>query len=223
VRVERIESEGGAEQPRIVGGELTTLLFLVQLGCISMDPWLSRVSSIGFADYTILDLDPGPSAPFARVVAVALMVREQLDALGLRGVPKTSGSRGVHIALPLPPRTTFDTARAVAQVIATRVAESHPREATVERTVKERAPDAVYVDFQQNATGKSVASAYCVRARPGATVSTPLEWDELHEKLDPHSFTIENVPPRIAARGDLWNPAMRKRNSSRAVRALVAP
>jgi bifunctional non-homologous end joining protein LigD len=221
VRVATITGEGGTTQERIVGGDLTTLLYLVQLGCISMDPWLSRVGTLEMADYAILDLDPGPRAPFARVAEVALMVRAELDALGLHGVPKTSGSRGVHIALPLPPRTPFELARHVAQVIATRVATAHPREATVERTVKERAPDAIYVDFLQNAAGKSVASAYCIRARAGATVSTPLDWSELETQLDPHAFTIETVPARIAARGDLWSPAMRRRNSARAIRAVV--
>jgi bifunctional non-homologous end joining protein LigD len=221
VRIATVESESGAPQERVVGGDLVTLLYLVQYGCISMDPWLSRVGSLESADYAILDLDPGPDAPFARVVEVALQVRAALDALGLHGVPKTSGSRGVHIALPLPPRTTFETARRLAQVIAERVAASHPHVATVERALKQRAPDAVYVDFLQNAAGKSVASAYCVRAKPGATVSTPLEWNELDATLEPHAFTIETVPARIAERGDLWGPALRRRNSARALRAAV--
>ena len=218
VRVETIENEQGEQQRRVIGGDLGTLLYLVQLGSISVDPWHGRVGALEYADYSIIDLDPGPRAPFKRVVEVALWVKEELDALGLTAVPKTSGSTGMHIVMPLPRGTPEDAALLVAQLIATRVAEGHPREATIERSVRSRPPAAVYVDFLQNIRAKTVASVYSARAKPGATVSTPLRWSELTDKLDPSDFTIETVPARIEAIGDLWAEGMRKPNSLRSIR-----
>jgi bifunctional non-homologous end joining protein LigD len=221
VRVEAVTAADGEPQERIVGGDLATLLYTVQIGCISVDPWFSRVSSEDQADYTILDLDPGPRAPFSRIVQVARWIREELDALELRAALKTSGSRGLHIAIPLPSRTSYETALLLAQLVATRVATRHPKEATVERSVKARPPATVYVDYLQNVKGKSVAAAYCVRAKPGATVSTPLGWDELEPGLDPRDFTIQSVPGRLATVGDIWSSALRRRNSAAAVRAAA--
>jgi bifunctional non-homologous end joining protein LigD len=213
VRVETIRNEQNIEQRRIIGGDLATLLYTVQLGAVSVDPWHGRVGALELADYTILDLDPGPRATFARVVEVARWVKEELDRLALHGIAKTSGSTGMHIFVPLPSDTPEEAALLVAQLIATRVAEAHPREATIERSVKARPPAAVYVDYLQNIRAKTVAGVYAVRARPGATVSTPLEWSELTSSLDPRDFTIESVPERIARVGDLWGAAMRKKNS----------
>ena len=208
-------------QPRVIGGDLGTLLALVQFGVISMDPWHSRIDSLDVPDYSFLDLDPGPETPFERVVDVALAIHEELDALGLRGVPRTSGSRGVHIALPLPVGLTYDVALVLAQIVATRVADAHPRMATVERTVKRRAPDAVYVDYLKNVRGKSIASVYSARARRGATVATPLEWDEVRHGLDPAAFTIDTVPARLDELGDIWRAGMRRSNTMRAITRLA--
>lgn len=221
VRVETIINEQGEEQQRLVGGDLLTLLYLVQLGSISVDPWHGRVGALEFADYSIIDLDPGPRAPFKRVVEVALMVKKELDALGLTAVPKTSGSSGIHIVLPLAPKTPEEAALLVAQIIATRVAEKYPRDATVERSVKARPPAAVYVDFLQNIRAKTVASVYSVRAKAGATVSTPLRWSELDGSLDREDFTIETVPARLAKVGDLWAAGMKKPNSLKSVVAAA--
>ncbi|MBA3558671.1 MAG: DNA ligase D [Gemmatimonadaceae bacterium] len=216
VRVESIDTDEGA-QPRIVGGDLETLLYLAQIGCISMDPWQSRVQSIDAADYTILDLDPGPGADFRQVVEVALAVQEELGALQITGVPKTSGSRGIHVVLPLPTGSGYDTALILAQLVATQVAGTHPKIATVERRVDRRPVGTVYVDYLQNIRGKSVACAYSVRAKPGALVSAPLEWSEITPSLDLRDFTIATMPSRVAQSGDLWSPAMKKRNSLRAI------
>ncbi len=221
VRVEAVHGDGGATQERIVGGDLATLLYTVQLGSISVDPWHSRVQSLDQADYTILDLDPGPRAPFRRVVEVALMVRAEMDELGLRGAIKTSGATGLHIVLPMPARTSYETALLVAQIVATRVATAHPKEATVVRAVGDRLPAAVYVDYLQNVRGKTVAAAYCVRAHPGATVSTPLDWNEVVPELDPRSFTVRTMPARLAMTGDLWTRAIRRRNTASALRAVA--
>jgi bifunctional non-homologous end joining protein LigD len=222
VRIETIRNGDGEEQRRLVGGDLATLLYTIQLGAISVDPWHGRLGSLEYADYTILDLDPGPRAPFSRVVEVARLVRSELDALGLRGIAKTSGASGIHVFVPLPAKTPEDAARLVAQLIASRIAGAHPREATVERTVKARPPSTVYVDYLQNIRSKTVAGVYAVRARAGAPVSTPLRWEELTRDLDPREFTIETVPKRLATAGDLWGPAMRVRNSLDGVLALTA-
>ena len=217
VRVEVIRTEGGEEQRRIVGGDLLTLLYTIQLGAISVDPWHCRVQSLKYADYTIIDLDPGPRANFGRVVEVAGWVKEVIDGFGLNAAIKTSGASGLHIYLPLPPRTPNEAATLVAQVIATKVAAAHPKEATIERSVKARGAATVYVDYLQNIQGKTVAGAYCVRAKPGATVATPLEWAEVNDALDPREFHLGNAAERFEKVGDIWNEAMRKKNSLRAL------
>jgi bifunctional non-homologous end joining protein LigD len=213
VRVETITSDAGEKQERLVGGDLLTLLYTVQLAAISVDPWHSRLSSLDFADYTIVDLDPGPRANFSRVMEVARWCKEVIDGFKLSAAIKTSGSTGLHIYIPLPPKTPTDAATLVAQVIATKVADQHPREATIERSVKARGGATVYVDYLQNIKGKTIAGAYCVRAKPGAPVSTPLLWDELVDGLDPRDFTVANVPDRLREMGDVWSPAMKRKNS----------
>jgi bifunctional non-homologous end joining protein LigD len=217
VRVEVIETEGEEKQPRIIGGDLLTLLYTIQLGAISVDPWHSRVQSLEHADYTIIDLDPGTRANFTRVVQVALWTQEVIDGFGLHAAIKTSGSTGLHIYLPLPPKTPNEAATLVAQMIATKVADAHPREATTERFVKARGAATIYVDYLQNIQGKTVAGAYCVRAKPGAMVSTPLKWAELTDDLDPRDFHLGNAAERFEKVGDIWNEAMGKKNSLRAL------
>jgi bifunctional non-homologous end joining protein LigD len=217
VRVEVVETDNGEKQPRIIGGDLLTLLYTIQLGAISVDPWHSRVQSLQYADYTVIDLDPGPRANFARVIQVGRWVKEVIDALGLNAAIKTSGSTGLHIYLPLPPSTPNEAATLVAQLIATKVADAHPKEATIERVVKARGGATVYVDYLQNIQGKTVASAYSVRAKPGATVSTPLKWKELTDDLDPRAFHLGNAAERFEKIGDVWGEAMRKKNSLRAL------
>lgn len=217
VRVETIETQGGSTNLRIVGGDLYTLLYTIQLGAISVDPWHSRIQSLDFADYSIIDLDPGPRATFSRVVEVARWVKDTLDQLGLHAGLKTSGSRGLHIYLPLPPRTPNEAATIVAQIVATRVAAAYPKVATIERAVKARGATTVYVDYLQNIIGKTVAGAYAARANPDALVSTPLQWDELTNDLDPRDFTIETAPARFAEAGDIWGAALKKPNSLKAL------
>ncbi len=213
VRVETVVNDAGEKQERMIGGDLLTLLYTIQLGAISVDPWHSRAQNLDFADYAVVDLDPGPRAKFSRVVDVALWVKEVLDEFDLHAAIKTSGATGLHVYIPLPLRTPNDAATLVSQMIATRVAEEHPKEATIVRWVKQRGASTVYVDYLQNIKGKTLAGVYCARAKEGATVSTPLSWDELDSSLDPRDFTIVSAPERFTEVGDLWNPAMKKRNS----------
>jgi len=213
VRVETVRDAEGKEARRLVGGSLLTLLYTAQIGTIEVNPWHSRLGASDFADYLVIDLDPGPETRFPRVVGVARWVKETLDALGLHGALKTSGGRGLHVYVPLAARTTTESAAILAQLIATRVVEAHPRETTLERSLHSREPGAVYVDHLQNALGKSVIAAYSARARAEATVSTPLAWDELRDDLDPKAFTIRTTPARLARVGDLWGPTLRKGNA----------
>ena len=212
IRVEEVADDGITTQRRLIGGDLATLLYVIQLGAVSTDPWHSRVQRIADADYSIVDLDPGPKATFRRVIRVARWVKEVLDELGLHAVPKTSGASGIHIVLPLPRGAGYDISVALAELVARRVNEKHPKETTVIRAVKSRPADAVYVDYLQNIRGKTVASVYSARAETHASVSTPLGWDELVDDLEPRDFTIHNVPDRIRRLGDLWAAGMKRPN-----------
>jgi bifunctional non-homologous end joining protein LigD len=220
VRVEAVPESDGDTKNRLVGGDITTLLYCVQLGCVSTDPWHSRVQSAENPDYTYIDIDPQPKAGFQRVLDCARWAKEEMDALGIHGALKTSGSRGLHIAIPLPASATWETAVTLAQIIAAQVAQKHPADATIERTVSARSTRSVYMDYLQNIRGKSVAGPYCVRAKPGAMVSTPLEWSELTDDLDPHEYTIETTPLRFRKVGDLWREQMKSRNSATALKGL---
>ena len=182
----------------VVGGSLTTLLYMTQLAAISQDPWFSRVQSPLDADYVAIDLDPGEGAPFAGCVDVARWVKDELDRLRVPGVPKTSGSRGLHIYIPLPPEHDVRVGQLLCQIVATLVAARHPKVATVERMVRARPRGTVYVDYLQNILGKTLATAYCARASDYAGVSTPLRWKEVDEPLDPRDFTIATAPERFA-------------------------
>jgi bifunctional non-homologous end joining protein LigD len=213
VRVEQLIGEDGEKQARFVGGNLVTLLYTIQLGAISYDPWHSRIDEMESADYTVIDLDPGPGATFTTVIEVARRVRDEMERLGLHGALKTSGSSGVHIYLPLPPGTPLEAATLVAQIVATRVADRHPAVATVERMTRRRPSGTIYVDYLQNILGKTVAGVYAVRARETATVSTPLAWEELTDDLDPRDFTMNAVVERVAEARDIWTAAMAEPNS----------
>ena len=220
LRVETITAVDGDEQKRVVGGSLGTTLYCTQIGAFECNPWNARVKSIEQPDFTVIDLDPGPESPFARVVEVALWVKEALDFLGLHAGLKTSGATGLHIVIPLPPKSTDAVAERVPRLIAEAVASAHPGSATVVRPLKERGTSKIYVDFGQNSRGKTVASAYSARARPEATVSTPLAWDELDERLDPRNFTVRTLPMRLKKIGDLWEATMKKPNPARIVTTL---
>jgi bifunctional non-homologous end joining protein LigD len=202
VRTVTLEVEG-EEGERLIGGDLPTLLYAVQLAAITQHIWPSRLGSLEELDYCVLDLDPGEGVPFSAVQEAALAVREQLERLGLRGYPKTSGATGVHVIIPLGPGTSYETGRLLAELIANLVVRSRPDLATVERAVARRGAR-VYLDFLQNRRGATIASAYSTRPRPGATVSAPLGWDELERDVRPEEFTVRTMRERLASVGDVW-------------------
>jgi len=221
VRVVEVATDGGSRAQRIVGGDLLTLLYTVQLGTIAVHPWQSRLPAIDYPDYSTIDLDPGAGVEFSRVVELASDIGRILEELGLIAALKTSGSRGLHIVLPLPTRTSYARSAALAEAIASRVVDEHPKLATLERRLQRRPRGTIYVDAQQNSRGKSVASAYSVRERPGAPVSAPLRWSELGADLRIADFTIATMPSRLQRIGDIWSEAMKRRNSARAVARVV--
>jgi bifunctional non-homologous end joining protein LigD len=202
VRVETVTS-GSDRRPHLIGGDLATLLYSAQLGSISQDPWFSRVGSEAIVDHVAIDLDPPDGLPFARVLEAALRVRDELARLKTVGFPKTSGSGGLHIYVPMPAGTTYDAGLIYCQIVATMVANKYPKLATVERAVAARGKR-IYVDYLQNIQSKTLASAYSPRANDFAGVSTPLTWDEIEAGVTPQDFTVGNFQDRLDAVGDLW-------------------
>ena len=202
VRIERVDA-GSEIRPHLVGGSLTTLLYTAQLGSISQDPWFSRADSPGEIDHIAIDLDPPDDLPYRKVLDVALWVRDALATLKATGFAKTSGAGGLHVYVPMPAGTAYDSGFLFAQIVATMVAEQHPAQATVERSIKARGRR-IYVDYMQNVLGKTLASAYSARASEFAGVSTPLTWDEVEEGVSPRDFTVANFDRRIADAGDVW-------------------
>lgn len=217
VRVQALDTEEKGKRMRIIGGDLATLLYTVQLGAIEVHPWLSRVSDIDSPDRCLIDLDPGDDVDFPTVVSLARDILRIVDECGLTAAVKTSGSTGMHVVLPLPARTSYDTSVRLASMIAGVAVRLRPELATVERSIHGRPVGSIYVDAMQNARGKSAASAYSVRARAGATVSAPVDPSELTGRLRMSAFTTRTMPARIARTGDIWGRALATRPTARAL------
>ena len=208
VRTAKVPGDSVASRP--IGGNLMTLLYMTQLAAISQDPWFSRVQTPHAADHCAIDLDPMPGVKLEAVLDVARWVRDELDKLNVPGFPKTSGSRGIHIFIPLQKGTPYQSGQILCEIIATMVAEKHPRVATITRAVKARGQK-VYVDYLQNIEGKSLACAYSARQSDFAGASTPVTWKEIDDGIDPRDFTIRTLPDRLSRIGDLWTPLLASR------------
>jgi bifunctional non-homologous end joining protein LigD len=203
----------------VVDDELA-LLWMVNMGCIDMNAWYSRVDKPDRPDFVLFDLDPSPDVGFAETVQVALLVKQALDAFGLIGFPKTSSAEGMHVIVPVERRYTYDDTRQFAEIVAGAIARTNRGLATTEWTKSKRR--GVLIDANQNGEGKTIASVYSVRPRPGAPVSTPLRWSEVSEKLDPLAFTMEAVRDRVRKHGDLFEGVLRtKQRLSDALKALA--
>jgi bifunctional non-homologous end joining protein LigD len=202
----------------LVNDELA-LLWMVNMGCIDMNAWYSRADKPDRPDFVLFDLDPSPDVGFAETVQVALLVKQALDAFGLVGFPKTSSAEGMHVLVPVERRYTYDDTRQFAEIVAGAIARTHRGLATTEWTKSKRR--GVLIDANQNGEGKTIASVYSVRPRPGAPVSTPLRWEEVNEKLDPLSFTMEAVLERVRRHGDLFEGVLtRKQRLTEALKAF---
>jgi bifunctional non-homologous end joining protein LigD len=202
----------------LVDDELA-LLWMVNMGCIDMHVWSSRVDKPERPDWVMFDLDPAEGATFEDVVTVARLVKDTLDLLELEGYPKTSGSRGIHILMPVARRHTFAEAREFASIVAGALARAHPGLVTTEWSKQKR--KGVLVDANQNRPGATNASVYSVRPRAGASVSTPLRWEEVVPGLDLTAFTMDVVLDRAARDGDLFAGVLAgKQSLTKALRAL---
>jgi bifunctional non-homologous end joining protein LigD len=212
LKTEVLESETGRKLNYAVYTDLASLVYLANIGTIAQNPWHSRVDDLDKPDYVVFDLDPH-GAPFANVLAVALSMRAALEDAGVRGYAKTSGSTGIHVYVPIRRSYTYEQTADFAEKISALVAEGNPKIATVGRRIAERKKQQVYVDWQQNARGKSAASVYSVRAKPGATVSAPVTWEEIERGIELSDFTIASMPGRIEDVGDLWKDMPKDRQT----------
>ncbi len=192
----------------VVGKDLDTLLYMVQLGCIEINPWNSRVGHLDTPDWLVMDLDP-EGIGFKEVVTVAQTVKAVCDELKIPTHPKTSGKTGIHVYVPLQAKYSHEQAKNLAHLIALEVNKRQPKITSVER-MPEKRQHKIYVDFLQNREGQTLAAPYSLRPTPDATVSTPLHWDEVKLSLKPTDFTIKNALKRIKQTGDLWKPMLGK-------------
>ena len=185
-----------------------TLLYMANLGCIEINPWNSTVKHIENPDWMVIDLDPEKN-DFKEVVNTALVVREVMDELETECYCKTSGSSGLHIYIPLGAKYDYNTVKIFAELIAHTVNVRLPETTTIIRSIQKRNKK-IYIDFLQNRHGQTLAAPYSIRPKPGATVSTPLEWSEVNKDLSPSQFTIKNMMKRLEKKGDLWKPVLKK-------------
>jgi bifunctional non-homologous end joining protein LigD len=206
---EDIFSESNNENLRwIVGNNLDTLLYMVQLGCVEINPWNSRAGHLEKPDWVVIDLDP-EGIGFEKVIEVARTVKEVCDEWGIPTYPKTSGKTGIHIYIPMHAKYTYEQGKNLAHLIALEVNKRQPQITSVER-MPEKRKHKIYLDFLQNREGQTLAAPYSVRPTPDATVSMPLHWDEVRPDLKPTDFTIANALKRIQKSGDLWQPVLAK-------------
>lgn len=188
------------------------LLWMVQMHCIDMNAWYSRVDKPDRPDFVLFDLDP-PDEPdaFAQCIRVAQLVRDALEQLDLESYVKTSGADGIHVLVPIARRSTFEETYEFAELLSRQLEAEHPGEVTTEWLKKKRS--GVLVDHRQNGHGKTIASVYSVRPKPGAPVSTPLAWEELTEDVRPRDFTMQVALERVTRHGDLFEPVLHGRQA----------
>ncbi|MDF2437357.1 MAG: ligase [Bacteroidota bacterium] len=192
----------------LVAKDDASLLYMASLGCIEMNPWHSRVGSEDYPDWCIIDLDPAKNT-FEQVIECARVTKDVLDAIGVPSYPKTSGSTGIHIYIPLGAKYTYEQSKEFARIIARLVHEQLPEYTSIERVVKQR-KGKMYIDFLQNRAQATVSAPYSVRPKPGATVSMPLHWDEVKKGLKMTDFTIHNSLDRVKFEGDIFKPVLGK-------------
>ncbi|MFP5438996.1 MAG: DNA ligase D [Bacteroidia bacterium] len=197
----------GEDKEFLVGDNEATLLWMASLGCIEMNPWFSRTTHPDNPDYCVIDLDPAEKTTFEQVIQAAREVKDVLDALAVPSYVKTSGSTGIHIYIPLGAKYTYDQSQMFARLLVSIVHDKLPDFTSLERKIKDR-NEKMYLDFLQNRPGATIACAYSLRPKPGATVSMPLHWDEVKKGLKMSDFTINNAIARIRSEGDLFKATL---------------
>ncbi len=193
----------------VIGEDRATLLFLVNLGCIDHNPWMSRIGSLEHPDYLLIDLDP-QDCGYAKIVEAALLVRAKLDSAELESYPKTTGGDGMHLFVPLEARYSYEQVRSFAELLSVMVAHERPDLFTTPRAVSKREKGKVYFDWAQIAEGKTISAPYVLRAYAGAPVATPLAWREVTPRLDPGQFNIRNALARFDRVGDLFEGVLKR-------------
>ena len=188
--------------------DVASLMWVINLGCIDLNQWYARCDDVDRPDYVHFDLDPGEGATFGRVRECALIVRDALEGLGMKPLVKTSGSKGLHVYVPIVRGPVQKDVWTFAKALAVELAARQPALMTSEYKVAKRPKGRVLVDYNQNAWGRTLASIYSVRPRPRASVSTPLTWDEVAAGADIEDFRLDNVRERLARVGDLWKPLL---------------
>ena len=187
------------------------MLWVVNLGCIDLNQWYAKCDDVDRPDFVHFDLDPGEGATFEHVRGCALIIRDALQTLGMKPLVNTSGSKGVHLYVPIVRRPVQKEVWTFAKALAVELALRHPKLMTTECRVAKRPGGRILVDYNQNRWGSTLASVYSVRPWPHATVSTPLRWEEIAGRATTEDFRIDNVPARVRAEGDLWKPLLRAR------------
>lgn len=191
--------------------DLATLLWLINLGCVDLNPWYSRCDDVDRPDFLNFDLDPVAPATFAEVREVALLVKERLDDIGAPSYPKTSGSKGIHIYVPIRRGPLQKRVWTFAKRLSRELEATAPHVVTAEYRIARRPPGRVLVDYNQNAWGRTLASVYSVRPRRGAPVSAPVSWSEIENSVAIEDFTLHSVPARVQEMGDLWRKLLHAR------------
>ncbi len=200
-----VESESSNKDiDYIICDNKATLAYLNNLGCIEINPWNSQVKNLSKPDYLIIDIDPSEKNSFEQVIEAALAFKKILDKAGAKCFCKTSGSTGLHIFVPMAKKYDYKTVQDFAQLLCTMVQETLPEFTTLERNLKKRGTKHMYLDYLQNREGQTLACAYSLRPKKGATVSAPLEWKEVKKGLTPQKFTLHNIFKRVKAKGDLF-------------------
>ncbi|MDX1583537.1 MAG: non-homologous end-joining DNA ligase [Thermoanaerobaculia bacterium] len=206
----RHRNAGVVDYPVVKG--LSSLMWLINLGCIDLNPWYGRCDDFDRPDFLHFDLDPVPGADFDRVREVALILRGALESIGMDPYVKTTGSSGMHVYVAIRRGPEQKEVWTVAKAIAVELESRHPKLITAQYRKAKRPRGRILVDYNQNAWGKTLASVYSVRPKPKATVSAPVTWDEVEKGVEIDDFTIGNVPDRVEKIGDLWKPLLgRKR------------
>jgi bifunctional non-homologous end joining protein LigD len=191
--------------------DLAALMWVINLGCIDLNQWYATCDDVNRPDYVHFDLDPGPGATFEKVLETALVVHEALDTLKMPSVVKTTGSKGLHVYVPIVRGPDQKQVWTFAKVLAQELGSRNPGLITGEYRVAKRPRGRVLVDYNQNRWGSTLASIYSVRPRPDAAVSTPVTWKEVERGIRIEDFTVKNVPARVAMLGDLWKPLVASR------------
>lgn len=199
------ESDGKKKQYLVCTDE-ASLLYMANLGCIEINPWLSTIHNPDNPDWCVIDLDPGKIS-FDKVIEAAQVVKQVLDDLRVKSWCKTSGSTGLHIYIPLAAKYSYDQSRQLAELLVTQVHHEIPSFTSLERSPAKRKTK-IYLDYLQNRTVQTIAAPYSLRPKPGATVSTPLHWEEVKKGLSMHDFTIDTIHGRLKEMGDIWKPVM---------------